>query len=264
MSDEQEYSFRTDFGGFPFLSDRFNASRLLAAVAVRRAKRLSATGQEARISNQQDLVALLSPDRALEVRANETKHNRQDIQHYALGPQEREQVRHAQTRIVAAVPAWKQLIELPLTVLGLAGSPAISASSFAYPQHIFLASEAFATEEELMEQVLHETSHNWLYLIGEIWALQHARSQSLLTLPSGTADREPGEVLGATHVVRNLIRLYKNLPETPATGRRLRELWDYYRGCEELIDQVRPELTSVGKELEEDLRQRLYEEQPYV
>ncbi|MFE9687138.1 aKG-HExxH-type peptide beta-hydroxylase [Streptomyces sp. NPDC006285] len=264
MLDDQEFSFRTDFGGFPFLSDQFNASRLLAAVAVRRAKRLSASGEAAHINGHADLVTLLSPPNALKVRTLETHSNVQQIHHYALSPQQIGQVSEAQQLIITAMPAWKQLISLPLSFRGLADSPAISASSFAYPQHIFLAPESFASPTELMEQILHETSHNWLYLIGEIWALQHAQRHTLLTLPSGTADREPGEVLGATHVVRNLIRLYESLPELEVASRRLQELWEYYRGCEQLIDQVRPELTFIGKELEEDLRERLYEEQPYV
>lgn len=264
MLDNQQFSFRADFGGFPFLSDQFNASRLLAAVAVRRAKRLSASEEELHINSQPELVELLSPTKALAVRALETKSNVQKIYHHALSPKQVSQVQEAQQHIIAAVPAWKQLISLPLSFRGLSGSPAISASSFAYPQHIFLAPESFASPTELMEQVLHETSHNWLYLIGEIWALQNARHHTLLTLPSGTADREPGEVLGATHVVRNLIRLYENLPDQELAGHRLQELWEYYRGCEELIDQVRPELTIIGMELEVDLRGRLHEEQSHV
>lgn len=264
MPDDQPFSFRKDFGGFPFLSDQFNASRLLAAVAVRRAKRLSSVGRGTRVGGQSDLVALLSPRRALNVRATETKWNVQEIRHHELSDAQKHRVSEAQRRIVAAVPAWKQLISLPIEFRALSGSSAISASSFAYPQHVFLAAESFASDDELMEQVLHETSHNWLYLIGEIWALQEARSRTLLTLPSGTSDREPGEVLGATHVVRNLIRLYESMPGSPSRDGRLHELWEYYRGCEELIDLVRPELTAVGRELEADLRQRLYEEQPHV
>jgi hypothetical protein len=67
--------------------------------------------------------------------------------------------------IVGWLPPWTDLIRLPLVFLGLEHSAAISSSTFAWPQHIFLAPAAFARPATLAEQVTHETSHQWLYLL---------------------------------------------------------------------------------------------------
>ena len=111
------------------------------------------------------------------------------------------------------MPAWAPLLSLPVRYARLhPDGGAISASSRDWPQHVLLADDAFASDAELREQLVHELAHQWLYLIEDIWPLDRPGA-ARLTLPSGTRDRAPAEVLGAAHVAAALTRMY-------ASGRR--------------------------------------------
>lgn len=140
---------------------------------------------------------------------------------------------------------------LPMRYLPMpAGRGAVSASCFAWPQHILLAQTAFASPPVLAEQVLHETFHQWLYLCEELAALQHAGCTHRITLPSGTSGRSPAELLGAAHVTCGLARLWPLLDvPAPAREQRLDHLAAYRRGCLALIATARPCLTEHGHAL---------------
>lgn len=110
------------------------------------------------------------------------------------------------------------------------------------------------TSAELREQVVHELSHQWLYLIEELWALEiHGARHT--TLPSGTADRAPAEVLGAAHVAAALIRMYRASTTAPAA--RLARLADYGSGCLELLGVLDNDLTDAGHSVARRLKEAL-------
>ncbi|MFI6686638.1 aKG-HExxH-type peptide beta-hydroxylase [Streptomyces sp. NPDC050485] len=241
-------SLEATFGGIPLVDSAFDSAKFLTAVATTRLFRagdadtlLAASGQE----REHLLGQVLDPARALELRGSHPF--RSDVMPL---PAEKElEAQDALAQLAHLVPHWRLLRQLRITFHGLQRPGTIGSSNFNFPQHIFLGAEAFQTRTELLEQVLHETSHNWLYLVEEMWPLHRTTGDVLFDLPSGTSNRNPGEVLGAAHVTRNLIALYRALPPSEPTGQRLGDLHDYMAGCCELLEQVAPHLTDVGHEV---------------
>ncbi|GAA3086143.1 hypothetical protein GCM10020000_85930 [Streptomyces olivoverticillatus] len=170
----------------------------------------------------------------------------------ALTPGQAQQVHRTVRLIGRLVPAWAPLLSaLPMVYLPMPGGRgSISASCFAWPQHVFLAQAAFDSPAVLAEQVLHETFHQWLYLCEELAALQHPGCTRRVTLPSGTSGRSPSELLGAAHVTCGLARLWPLLDvPAPVREQRLDHLATYRRGSLALLDTVRPCLTEHGHAL---------------
>jgi hypothetical protein len=238
---------RANVGGIPFIDPTFQHQRLLAAVASTRVYRSNALDitppfYDPKIGPQQTLTP--SYARALyKCDANEL-----GLNWAPLSPSEMKKIEQAKNTIVITRPAWWALMSLPINFLKLMGSnQGISASIDALPQHVFLSEDAFRSEKELCEQVLHETCHNWLYLISEVWKLHWTRSKVIVTLPSGTPSRTPSELLGALHVVSVLLdyygifRLNNDLSE--------RNLLGYRDGCRELISAVEGCFTEAGIEV---------------
>ena len=129
--------------------------------------------------------AWLAPARAYMLRAT------QPIPAEPLSPGRQQMIKDVLAETAADIPAWKQLLFLPVRYALLkTRNGAISASSRAWPQHILLADAAFSSAAELREQTLHELTHQWLYLIQEVWRLQ-AENVATFTLPSGTRPVSP-------------------------------------------------------------------------
>jgi len=227
-----------DLAGIPFLDDAFSSRRLLSAVAAVRhvaAERRGNTGGLA----ERSLEAWLAPSRAVMLADGVAMPAR------PLTAAQHGQVDEARAGLAEMVPAWRGLLALPVRyALLYPDGGAISASSKAWPQHVLLATAAFATPAELREQVLHELSHQWLYLIEQVWRLEHP-SAAELTLPSGTSGRCPAEVIGAAHVATVLIRLYR--AQDDARPGRLGQLSAYRDGCLDLLEKIPGDLTDIGR-----------------
>lgn len=234
-----------EFGGYPLLDDGFLSSRLLAAVACVRWQRARSGGMDV---SSRELAAMFDPDVALAIRAL-------DLQLYIdwipLAEEDTSRVGIAIDLIRASVPEWAKLLRIPLRFGATPpGWKSISASAFAWPQHIWLSQRAFATGAGLAEQVLHELSHQWLYLIEEIAPLQTDGLDLRVVLPSGTADRTVSELLGALHVSLNLRRLWSAMPVADdIREQRLDHLAMYISGCRKTLRDVEHALTAEGKEL---------------
>ncbi len=242
---------QAEFGGFPFMDTAFDSRRLLAAVACGRWAR--AHGLDSAPTSEQ-LAAVLEPANARRIRRLDLQ---LDLPSEALPEERILKVRETLTLARELLPAWGALLSIPIEFRRLVHSAAISASIFAWPQSIFLADRAFASDSTLAEQLVHEMSHQWLYFLEEIWPLQIAGSGQSFTLPSGTAGRSASELLGALHVVANLRTLWRVVPVTDEErGRRLEHLHHYGAACLRLLDAARPALTVEGQAL----AQRLYEE----
>lgn len=234
--------------GLPFLDDVFAARRLLALIAAVRYAGARNRGMAAGTSSAQ-AGSWLGPARALMLSTGTTPMPAQP-----LPPARRQQVTRALEQIAAVMPQWQVLLDLPVRYALLHPSRgAISASSRDWPQHVLLADQAFATSRELAEQLLHELAHQWLYLIQDIWPLQRPGAPAL-TLPSGTRDRSPAEILGAAHVAATLTRFYRHQPGDWAAA-RLAALAVYGTGCLELAGTVREHLTSVGNLIARQLKE---------
>lgn len=235
--------------GCPFLDDQFADRRLLAAVAAVRHVDGERAGQAAGITAA-EAEAWLAPARAYMLRGT------QRIPARPLSPHRHEMIRDVLAELAAVIPAWDRLLKLPVRYALLnTANGAISASSRTWPQHILLADAAFGSREELSEQVLHELTHQWLYLVQEVWALQRPGAGTFI-LPSGTAGREPAEVLGAALVVVTLLRLYRSTPRRQSSD-RLGQLSDYGTGCLALLADRDEELSDAGRQLARRLKEAL-------
>jgi hypothetical protein len=232
-----------DLEGLPFLDDAFAARRLLALTAAVRYAGARNRGLAAGASRTQ-AGCWLGPARALMLSTSATPMPAQP-----LSRARKQQVTRTLEQIAAVMPHWQVLLDLPVRYARLhPARGAISASSRDWPQHVLLADEAFATSRELAEQLLHELAHQWLYLIEDIWPLQRPGVPTL-TLPSGTRDRSPTEILGAAHVAATLICFYRHQPGDWAAA-RIAALTGYGTSC-----LVRHEALRIRAEME-GLRRR--------
>ncbi|MFC9472698.1 HEXXH motif-containing putative peptide modification protein [Nocardia sp. NPDC056952] len=149
------------------------------------------------------------------------------------------QIEDAIAAAVAVEPSWAPYFELPVIFVQLpSDSRAISASAPHWPQHVMLAPAAFATLDELREQVVHEFCHQWLYLLEEVCPMEVADGSRDLTLPSGTTERSVREVIGAAHVGLALAVLYRD-DDQPAQAEQLR---DYAHGCLQVLEEQAADL----------------------
>lgn len=237
----------TNFGGIPFLDEEFQPQRVLAAVATLRIQRLK--GKLCDLSAQFDKAnpqQVLTPAYARQIYKCEPK----DIGLHCKkpSPTELQKIRQAESTIISVCPTWKPLVSLPIEFLKLTDSThGISASVDVLPQHIFLSDQAFITDDELCEQILHELCHNWMYLISEVWKLHWTGTKVYVTLPSGTSEITPSKLLGSMHVVTVLIKFYD--ARKLFIGKPGRDLTGYRSGCAELISAIENCFTDAGREV---------------
>ena len=233
-------------GGWPFLDDEHAPKKLLTAVACVRLARRDGPRPS---PSPEELADVLEPGEALRIRSLDLP---RPLPTGALTAQQRAAIPTTVELIARLVPPWAPLLRaLPLTYLPMpAGRGSVSASCFAWPQHILLADAAFDDPAVLAEQTLHETFHQWLYLCEELTPLQQPGCTQRVTLPSGTSGRSPAELLGAAHVTCGLARLWPLLDVPPhVRDRRLTHLATYIDGCRDLITDNRPYFTADGHAL---------------
>lgn len=228
----------------PLLHDDYPYGRLLAAVTAARRFRVSSPAARA-------LEAVVRPDPLAPHYGVEPP----DESVYArLGPEVARAVQLQLEEIVRAVPAWRQPLSIPIEYRYLPeSSEAVSASNPATPQVIFLGRQTPASATELREQLVHEICHQWQYLIEEIVPLEVPDQARVHSLPSGTSERSPREVLGAYHVAATLIRFYKVLGE----GSQVVALGEYADGCAAMLKELSEVLTPAGQDVVELIRETL-------
>jgi hypothetical protein len=239
-----------DLHGMPFLDDDFTSRRLLAVIAAARHGSAAKQGLAGGVPRQQ-AEAWLAPARAYLVNAGPTPMPAQPLR-----AARKQQITDVLAELAAGMPPWTPLLRLPVRYARLyPDGGAISASSRDWPQHVLLADEAFAADAELREQLVHELAHQWLYLIEDIWPLDRPAA-GRLTLPSGTRDRAPAEVLGAAHVAAALVRMYATVGDLGAEA-RISALTAYGQGCLELAQTASADLTEAGTTIAQRLKEAL-------
>ena len=237
-----------DLQGLPFLDDVFATTRLLALTAAVRHCTAGHRGIETGITDD-GIEAWLAPSRAYLLSTGYGQ-----IPALPLPSRASQQVKDTLAALAQTMPPWRTLLALPVRYASLfPPNGAISASSTAWPQHVLLADDAFATSRELREQLVHELAHQWLYLIAAIWPLDQPAAP-LLTLPSGTRGRTPAEVIGAAHVAAALLRLYQRDDDLHAR-QRAEALISYGTGCLELAASAAGDLTPTGTLIAQRLKE---------
>jgi hypothetical protein len=239
---------QTEFGGYPFLDEDFEPGRLITAAACSRWRR--AHDEESPAAS--DLARVFDPDEAIKIRSLDVQSR---LKWHPLRADRQAQVEEAITTIVGCASGWPPLMRLPVVFGWMPPErTSVSASSFAAPQHIWLAAAAFSSAAVLAEQVLHEMSHQWVYLIEELIPLQRPEAAADVTLPSGTPGRTPSELLGALHVSINLGRLWTKLDvDHDLRTERLSRLGDYIAGCLTLVGSHAEQLTDEGRQFADRL-----------
>lgn len=238
-----------EFGGYPLLDDSFARDRALVAVACARCYRLTGHGRP----TADELRRVLLPEEAVRVRRLDLD---LPMESSELTAERALAVSAALESVRRAVPTWAPLLDVPWRFRQLEdGGRAIGASTFAWPQHVFLGDRAFASHHELTEQLVHELSHGWLYLLEELSPLQHEGCTRLITLPSGTSERGVSELLGALHVVANLRRLWRGLDvDEESRAHRLAALDAYFTDALRTLTDTQSCLTAEGAALSDRLR----------
>ena len=228
----------------PLLGLSYPYVQLMTLVAC--VRRYRKTGDAEAASKSKDLSIEFVPEQAV---ATYSGHNNQvGLPLKRLPLEMNRQAESALHEIVDAYPAWIGALSLPIRFCILDRAGAISASADALPQHIFLSAEAFETATQLREQVLHELSHQWLYLLAEVSPLDAKPSFSSFSLPSGTSNRKASEVLGAAHVAINLLTVNQRSPDLlEFPTRRVDELKSYLRDCFSTLEQSSDHLTATGE-----------------
>ena len=229
------------FGGWPFIDQSFSPNRLLAGVAcMRRHKDVSSGSNPKILETYVSAPPILYPSDAPS-----------DPQLHSRNPSatELEKIALALKTISERAPHWAALLELPISYRILSGSSAISSSTAAYPQHVFLHPKALTSIAELEEQLIHELCHNWTYLVEELRPLGVVRPAHTFILPSGTSNKTEIEVLCAGYVAATLMIWYSIQKDFGASEKRCQSLRAYFDGCTQLLPVAGSDLSEHGVEL---------------
>lgn len=231
------------FGGVPFTDRDFRPNSLISAVVASRAFKRGVDPKDV------GLAALFDPGNERQWRL-EQQPDTPVIPSQPLDQEHLGRVDSAVSFITSRLPGWTPLWSPPFLFKLLTTPGSMSASSFGYPQQVFLSADAFTTDRELREQVIHETAHNWMYMVAEILPLSRgdASTHPRFILPSGTGGKLPSEVLGALHVTQSL-RTYYEVGKSESDQERLNDLLTYIEGCQGLLDEVGPYLSETGEEI---------------
>jgi hypothetical protein len=225
-------TLESEFGGLPFLDDGFAPSRLLSAVAALRRWNCGGEGP---------LEDYISPEAGLAA-ARLVGYSETDLGAREPTAGEWERLQRARASIIARQPRWRDLLALPCVVKVIDTDEMFGWSCISMPQHIYLGTVSFASDEDALEQYLHELAHNWLYLIQELWAFEDGDWVKSFVLPSGTPGKSVTGVLDASFVMAVLRRYYRSVDNED----RGRSLGEYVRGCVEMLAE-RPDLTAMGR-----------------
>lgn len=207
--------------GLPFINTSFNNIKLLTLVATVR--------QNAR-PGEQSLVRYLMPNIATRLYQGIIPGAPPMPKHRPLSAHETEKVLKAKNNIAKLIPEWSNLFEIPLQTHKLLTGHA-SMSNPLLPQHLFLGQQAFISDTDLEESLVHELSHIWYALIAEIFDFQVKDCSHDYTLPSGTGGKDPRGVILAcifaycTYTYHCKLILFASARARPA---RLHFLRSYY------------------------------------
>lgn len=219
--------FVSALGGVPMINDSVNASTLATlACAVRR--RLD--------SNKQPLADYLQPELAIDSYRNAKIQPSLLPDSVAPNAGEMKIIQAICDDVVSIVPEWRAHFSIPIRWRVM--SECASLSNRLLPQTIFLGREALQSPR-LAEHIVHEVSHTWVGMIGEVAPLATGYDP-VYTLPSGTMNKTTGQVIYALTFAVTAIRYYR---ERAAAGmidsiEKSRLVWleSYSKGCLQLLE----------------------------
>lgn len=238
-------------GGVPFINDEFAVPQLSAAVVAVRQRHGRALGCDG-LPAPTDFAAWLAPETAVQTRPDARPVPSSPVSEPMGG-----MIRDAAEGLAVLIPPWRPLLALPVHFHLLeVTDPSLSASTYLWPQHVLFSLSAFSGRQALRELLLHESCHQWLYLLEELWPLDVPDARRV-ALPSGTSERAPREVIGAAHVAAATVRMYSAGPHSRGSRERIDFFTEYGRGCLALLDGLDEDLTDTGRAVARHLQEAL-------
>jgi len=250
---EKDISMHGLFGGMPFFDESFDHNKFLTAVLATRLHHAKNAGWEPKkfeeYFNPQTSTELLMTycvgENVKETGTNIDKNSKLPTK------EQSEKINNAIESIIKVKPFWAPLFTaVPINFRIYSHKKIIGFSNYIRPQHIYLHQQmAFTEETELCEQITHETTHIWLYLMEELWRYHiqtEIKDHTPFALPTGAKNKNATEILSAGCVVTILSDYYTALG-VDKWKKRLKFLSNYRLGCvKQLIGYER--LTNLGME----------------
>lgn len=166
------------------------------------------------------------------------------------------------SEILIVMPEWRTAFAIPLR-WRLVRENIASSTNPRVPQTIFFGAKAFTNILKLQEQIVHELSHTWLGMIGEVSPLSYP-SQANYILPSGTKNKEYWNLIFALSFAITAIRFYE---ARHRSGRfedgdytRIQYLKNYSRGCIAQANSEPKKLRAAGRAILETCQRYIYTE----
>jgi hypothetical protein len=231
--------------GVPFLSDSFQAGRLLNLVLHKR--------QQLTLDVYDHVSDLLKPSFARYVYGFKARSMSLDLPLVPLTGNRKVLVETAIAAITSTMPRWSSLYSLPVDYMQ---GDITSRTCALIPQTVFLGASAFTTDDWLTESLLHENAHVWMDLLLELTDFQAKGCDERYQLPSGTPNKTITGVVLAAHFATSVLRFYRSSRATPFTRSRREFLLQYARSCLDMLD-VAEGKTRVGGEVVHIMRQIL-------
>jgi hypothetical protein len=175
-------------------------------------------------------------------------------------------VQAACREILAVVPEWRLAFAIPLRWRRVKEDIA-SSTNPRVPQTIFFGERAFLNPILLQEHIVHEVSHTWLGMIGEVSPLTRP-SLANYVLPSGTKNKEYWNLLFALSFAVSAIRFYKARQRfwgsNDTDSARMQYLHKYSQGCIAQVDAEPEKQCPSGREILMSCRRYLDNDAPVV
>jgi hypothetical protein len=217
--------------GLPFIHDGFDPGVL--ATFVSKLRRQIDGGSST------DLFRYLDPAVATEIYRKHVADCPVPLDHRQLCGKQQVQLGSAIGRIIERLPHWKPLFSLPVEWRKLINDQ-ISSTNPMIPQHIFLGTQAFSSDQVLEETVVHEMSHTWCSMIAEVRDFQEHDAPHDLVLPSRTSNKSVRGVLLAALFSAAALRLYvREEKSAPNIAARTETLIRYLEGCLDTLQSCR-------------------------
>ncbi len=227
-------SISAEVKGYPFLDPTFDQRAFISIVAMIRWTRGGRAGT---------MDDYLRPDVAYTVYAPAHGFTEPFIQE-RLSASRLARVDEARDAIVAARPDWAALFQIGVE-FGRT-SHLVSSMHPAYPQQVLLGDGAFDTEDRLRETLVHEMSHVWYGLMGEMAPFQLPGESPVHTLPSGTPGRDTRSVVTAAFFAACVLGYFRGVPaHNEYVAVRRPYLRRYLRGCCDILAAA-PNLSDSG------------------
>jgi hypothetical protein len=252
-----ENSLVGQIGGVPMIDREVDVS-VAASLAAAMRRRLSGTSGE--------IAGFLDPVRAYQIYQDAYPELSPERKSCDLLGSQSDEVQAAREEILDVMPEWRLAFAIPIR-WRFVSEPILSSTNPRVPQTIFLGIRSFEDSVTLQESIVHEMSHTWLGMIGEVSPLTNASSETYV-LPSGTGNKEYWNLLYALCFAVSAIRYYQARARAgraaPSEAARIDYLRGYSQGCIDQAEKEPEKLRAPGRDIVDSCKRFLAALEPAV